>query len=677
MATLLLDRWARREARAWHVPEPLSPSQWAEEHRILSRTQSSRPGPWRNANAPYLAGLMDLATRPGVEEITIMKAAQVGVSEAIRNVVAYLAEREPDPVLLVLPDENVGRRIMANRILPLFRGTTGLRELVTPTARDVQLNSISLSNGFMLRLGWAGSPSSLAADPVRVVINDEVDKFPEWSGRESDPITLGYARTRTYDQRRLIINISTPTTEHGLIATRFASCPVKLYYHVPCPHCGQYQRLLFGQLRWPKCETHDPKAEAAEIERQRDAWFECVHCQLRIEEAHKKDIVRRGVWATEQQEIASDGTVCGDWPPGRRVGVHIWAAYCLWTPWWQIAAEYVAAKDDPVALMGFTNSTLGEPFSQSIAPTASSAFKEKCIGAAPAGIIPRWGMYLFASADVQKRCIYYVVRVWGRGMRSRRIDHGIVENFDLLRERVLNRTYPFEDGRNAVAHVGVLGIDTGGGHGIGDMSRTEEVYRFALTDIHRIKALKGMAEPMGNWYSAKHITYTPPGQQRSPLAVVLTLLDTGSLKDLMSSKITARIAVPINPKVGDVPPPSAAPPGQPSQPAPTGNMIDVAAWELNDHDDDEYNRQMASEHKVLVRKGRTQVERWVPVKGGAANHYWDCEVYNLALAKMHEQVLLGPPPPPKPRQTDPQRGWAKPEGKAWLACNRGPIRRKY
>jgi hypothetical protein len=56
--------------------------------------------------------------------------------------------------LLVLPDENVGRRIMANRILPLFRSTAGLRDLTTRTARDVQLNSITLSNGFTLRLGW-------------------------------------------------------------------------------------------------------------------------------------------------------------------------------------------------------------------------------------------------------------------------------------------------------------------------------------------------------------------------------------------------------------------------------------------------------------------------------------------------------------------------------------------
>lgn len=98
-----------------------------------------------------------------------------------------------------------------------------LREPLTIASRDLQLRSIALSNGFTLRLGWSGSPASLASDPCRIVINDQVDEFQPWSGRESDPISLGYARTQTYEGRRLIINISTPTTSDGLIWRRYAA----------------------------------------------------------------------------------------------------------------------------------------------------------------------------------------------------------------------------------------------------------------------------------------------------------------------------------------------------------------------------------------------------------------------------------------------------------------------
>jgi phage terminase large subunit GpA-like protein len=190
--------WLPSERAAWRPAERLLPAAWAERWRVLTRAQSARPGRWRNANAPYLAGLMDLCTRRGVEEITICKAAQVGVSEALRNLIGYMAHQQPDPLLLVLPDEQTGRRIVAQRILPLLRDTACLRDLFTPASRDVQLRHITLANGFTLRLGWSGSAASLAADPCRVVINDEVDKFQPWSGREADPISLGYARTQTY-----------------------------------------------------------------------------------------------------------------------------------------------------------------------------------------------------------------------------------------------------------------------------------------------------------------------------------------------------------------------------------------------------------------------------------------------------------------------------------------------
>ena len=87
-----MDHWLHRELRAWRPAARLCPSAWAERHRVLTRRQSARPGKWRNDNAPYLAGLMDLCTRREVEEITVVKAAQVGVSEAIRNVIAFVTE---------------------------------------------------------------------------------------------------------------------------------------------------------------------------------------------------------------------------------------------------------------------------------------------------------------------------------------------------------------------------------------------------------------------------------------------------------------------------------------------------------------------------------------------------------------------------------------------------------
>jgi hypothetical protein len=102
---------ALKVVRELDVPERLTPSQTAERYRTLSRRQSSRPGKWDNKNSPALVGIMDLAwVRGEVRKIYIRKAAQVGVSEAARNLLLHMAMREPDPVLLILPDEKTGKR---------------------------------------------------------------------------------------------------------------------------------------------------------------------------------------------------------------------------------------------------------------------------------------------------------------------------------------------------------------------------------------------------------------------------------------------------------------------------------------------------------------------------------------------------------------------------------------
>lgn len=648
----LLDKWLPSELAAWRPVERLSPAGWAERHRVLSRMQSARPGPWRGDNAPYLAGILDRCAAREVEELTIVKAAQVGVSEALRSVIGFYAHQEPDPILLVLPDEQTGRKIVAQRIVPLLRDTACLRQLFTRASRDVQLRHITLANGFTIRLGWSGSPASLASDPCRIVINDEVDKFQPFSGREADPISLGYARTQTYEGRRLIVNVSTPTTPDGLIWRRYEAADVHLRFHVPCPHCGEFQPLVFAQLRWKQAEDLQSQELAAQIEAERAAWYECGHCRQAISEAHKPAMLRQGDWIADGA-ASSDATA----PQGRRVGMHIWAGYCLWVPWYRIAAEFLRCKDDPIALMGFTNAWLGEPFRQQIVHPKSVAFERKCAAslAAPARIVPAWAQVLIASADTQKDHFYYVIRAWGHGYRSQRIDHGLATGFEDLRARTLLPRYPFADSNRPPLLVYKLGIDSGGTASVTG-SRTHEVYRFSLTDPSRIAAMKGASRAGDLPLVTRRVTYSPPDSRQAAFPIFLTLVDTNHYKDRLAHAIEA--SLPQSNSAGGT----------------DGGEVEM--WSLNDANDPDYNRQMASEHKVLQRTGNRQTQVWMPIGSGAANHYWDCEVMQFALADMLRLDLLPPPAigaaAPAPQQ--PQRSQ-----RAWPSDlrGRGPIRRNY
>src|SRR5262249_40922633 len=223
--------------------------------------------------------------------------------------------------------------------------------------------------------------------------------------------------------------------------------------------------------------------KAAIIEKEKAAWYECAHCHRAIVEEQRPAMIRQGVWRGEDEE----GNPVEDF--GSRVGVHIWAGYCLWIPWFRIAAEFLRCKDNPISLMGFTNSWLGEPFRQQIVHAKVDVFETKAmaVDAAPPLIVPVWTRVLVATADTQKDHFYYVIRAWGLNYRSQRIDHGIVPSFDELKQRTLGMRFPWEDRSRPPLHVALLGIDSGG---TGD--RTHEVYRFALTDQARIKAIKGI-----------------------------------------------------------------------------------------------------------------------------------------------------------------------------------------
>ena len=641
--------WNPGERAALGPLARLTPSEWAEQHRILTREQSARPGPLRHANAPYLVGICNLCAMSGVEEIWIEKAAQVGVSEAIRNVIGWWAECEPDPVLLVLPDEKKGREVIGDRLVPLFTTTPILRRLHTGIKRDLKLSEIRLANGFVLRLGFSGSASALATHPARRVINDEVDKFQPFSGRESDPLSLARQRTKTFGSQRLIVNLSTPTTTDAMIHAGREAAPIQLRYYVPCPHCDHWQTLRFDQLKWSPADQGEGREDhAARIGDSRGAWYECEHCAGRIEQRDKPKTVRRGRWAVEaaveqlgrlEPETRSGSVITAGWPVGNVVGLQINERPCLWVSWWETAAAFLLAQGDVGRLMDFRNGRMGEPELNQLFHAKPSVFAEKCAVEYRPGVVPAWGQRLLGTVDVQLDHVYVVIRAWGYAHQSRRVWHGklplpagVESGWEELHHTLFNSQFPREGARpggpEAQRREGeeaeAVGVDL---VVIDAKYRTDEVYRFALRDPVRIRAAGGTYKPQAQYVTARRHDYRPMGQKhKPPVRVWLHIMDTPRLKDWLAGALASTI----------------------TRPDSQGEMIAEDLWQLNSHCDDEYNKQMGSEHKVPGPRGAgARREVWVPVTSGAANHYWDCEYMQRAAAFLARVELLPSEKPPR------------------------------
>lgn len=539
---------------------------------------SAEAGSFKMSRTPYLAGIVDVVCEPGVEEIVFVKPTQVGGSTAGEILLGYWIDNDPGPCLTVLPSEGAVEENVKDRLRPLLEGVPVLAAHMSPRPHDNTLSSIKLDS-MALYFGWAGSPQSLASRPCRYLRCDEVDKYPPYSGRESDPLSLAMERTATYLHRKRIFKTSTPTTRDGAIWRAFEACGDRRTFHVPCPTCGTFQQLTWPQVKWPKLDIADKIKRADEIERSHLAWYECLHCKGRIEESQKPRMVERGLWVSEGQTVSHAGLIEGERPHSKRVGFHLSSLYSPWRKLWEMAAEFIRAEGDISLTMNFRNSRLGEPFEIQISRTESSTIERKATNGPPAKIVPKWAKLLIATADTQKDHFYYVVRAWGYEYQSQLVDYGICSTFEELKGYTINASLRLETGETVHPHV--LLIDSGG-------NRTNEVYQFALSDPQRIKPTKG---------ASGRLTWPVDKSLQRAMGLVLWNIDTQQTKDLLNRLI---------------------------------HDPDETRWMPHASVNADYCFQMASEHKVI--NPQTKKEEWKQKTSGAANHFWDCEQQQCAAA---------------------------------------------
>jgi phage terminase large subunit GpA-like protein len=604
--------WSSAERRAWKPRKRLKPSEWAETHRELPRGQSSRPGRWKNENAAYLRGIMDIADRPGVAEVNIMKAAQVGGSEAIRNLMGCWSDQDPEPMGIALPSREKGRKIVDNRIIPLYADTKVLKSKLTGDPRDVQKGQVKLVDHIIF-LMWAGSPTAMSSDPMCRAVCDEVDKFEDWAGKEADPVSLVKKRLVTYEDRAKLINISTPTTRFGRIAELFEASTIKLYFYVPCPHCGHYQRLLFPQVKWPKIPRLSEKTLAARIESEQLAWYECAKCGERIEEEDRVGMVRQGRWQSDDGEI-EDAETIEKFPIGTRIGFQISALYAAWVNLSKIASEFIAAKGRLSETFAFRTNTLGEPFEKQLKKPMSGVFEAKSARSTlDEGIVPAWGMRLIATVDTQHNHFWLVIRAWGSGLRSHRVFNSRVETFEELATLCFSTPWAVEGGTSAARMCDAAFIDSGGTKLEGDIeSRTMEVYRWCLRTGMRAKPIKGVDRPRAEQFIWHGEGLLRQGQRKARKL---------RLYNIATHHWNDQLQVFIDDEGGD------------DRPEP---------WTLSKKNDPEYNSHMSAVQKIAVRKGNKLFEEWVPATTGARIDYRDCEVYQVAAAHILNVHLLPP-----------------------------------
>lgn len=465
-----LDAAIGRACRLALPPPKLTVSNWADANRTLSPEASAEPGRWRTDKAPYQRGIMDAFNSPDVSDVVVMSSAQVGKTEVLNNVLGYFIDQDPCPVMLMLPTLELAESWSRDRLAPMVRDTACLAgRIADPKTRDSNNTILHKSfPGGNLDIVGANSPASMSSRPKRVVLCDEVDRFPASAGGEGDPVALARKRTTTYWNRKVGL-FSTPTLKGASrIELAFEQSDQRRFF-VPCTGCGHFQTLRWESVKWEK--DGEPRLQHL------SAYIACEECGKRLTDADKAKMIARGEWraTAEFSGVA---------------GFHVNELYSPWVPLASVVEEFLKAKGSPETLRVWTNTALGELWEdegeQVEVDQLLSRRQPYSSNPLPAGVA-----LITAAVDVQDDRLEIEVAGWGRGQERWSLEF-IVLPGDPSRpdvwarlDEVLTRTW--ETATGVILRIASACVDSGGHH-------SNEVYRFCKPRYsRRVYAIRGVA----------------------------------------------------------------------------------------------------------------------------------------------------------------------------------------
>jgi phage terminase large subunit GpA-like protein len=409
---------------------------------------------------------MDAAHDEGVTEVVVMKSAQVGWTESLNNTIGYHIDQDPAPILLLQPTLEMAEAWSKDRLAPMIRDTARLNgKVADPKARDSGNTLLhKLFTGGHLTIVGANSPAGLASRPIRVLLCDEVDRFPASAGTEGDPIDLAKRRTARFRNRKILMG-STPTVKgSSRIEAAFEQSDSR-YFFLPCPHCQQFQRLVWAQVKW---DAGKPETAA----------YVCAHCATLLTDADKAEMLKRGEWR-------------GTKPFNGIAGFHISELYSPWSTWAEMAIAFSRASLLPETLKTFINTVLGETWEEHGGVEVVGLIERK--ESYGAENIPDGTLMLTAGCDTQDDRVEVQLNGWGADEENwiieQKVFRGDPGKPQLWQEvdAYLLQTFHTESGRRLT--VDAVAVDSGG-------HNTQSVYQFVVTrKRRRVWAIKGLGGP--------------------------------------------------------------------------------------------------------------------------------------------------------------------------------------
>ncbi len=386
-------------AAALLPPKRTTLSEWADQYRRLSSEGSVQPGQW--TTFPFQREPFDaIGPNSKYETVVLMWASQMSKSEGLLNLISNVISEQPGPMLCIQPTLAMAEAFSKDRVSPMFRDMPILKgKVADPKSRDS--GSTIFHRRFIgghLTIVGANSAAGLASRPIRYLLMDEVDRWEESAGAEGDPASLATARTRTFWNRKIVL-VSSPTVKGASrIEAAFLESDQR-YFHVPCPLCGHFQRLMWARVEWPEGAPED-------------AQYRCAKCESLIPHHRKGYMVKTGRW------IATN-------PASKIAGFHLSELYSPWRAWGALAEDWLKAQGNIERLRAFINTSLSELWDDEAAGgVTENELLARRENFGP--VLPDRCAILTAGVDAQADRLECSVYGWGAGEESWLMAHRVI-----------------------------------------------------------------------------------------------------------------------------------------------------------------------------------------------------------------------------------------------------------
>jgi len=510
-----LEKLLAAVCEAVRPAERLTVSEAAAKYRYLDNP-GSYVGYWDNDIAPYLVEPMDVLTSLEYTGMIFAGPARCGKSDMFFNWLTHTAICDPADMMVVHMTQNTARDWSIGDLRKVFRHSKEVGSRVIPGRQNMNVHDVRFMSGMRLLVKWP-TISELSGKTIPRLWCMDYDRQPMDVDKNGSPYQLAKKRATTFKRFGMTVAESSP----GFIIEDPKWKRSKEYPHEAPPTTGILALYNRGDRRlrywgcWQCKEAFEPNWETLKYPDCKDPMeaaeatvMVCPHCGFIMthdggrDGPGKTEMDRKGKWLKEGQHWdVQNGKVYGTGLRSDTASFWLQGPVAAFTDWKTIVYSYLKAQEEfertgsEEALKTTVNVDQGRAYlpqgSESDRLPEDLKARAEDLGEQ---VVPPGVRFLLAAIDVQRNRFEVQVMGFGEGndifvidrftiKKSKRTDEdgerlwvnpaSHPEDWQLLVEEVLTKTYPLGDGSGRRMQIKATGCDSGGREGV-----TKNAYDF-------------------------------------------------------------------------------------------------------------------------------------------------------------------------------------------------------